>query len=391
MRALGRAVSHEWTLDPAWLSLNHGSFGATPRRVLAAQEEWRRRMEAQPGRFFRREMIPALREAAERLAALLGAEGRDLAFVENATTGCNAVLRSLRLESGDEILTLAHGYGAVRNAARFVAERAGAAVVEVPLPFPRPAAGELTARVSAALTRRTRIAVIDHITSPSALVLPVAEIAAACKREGVPVLVDGAHGPGQVPLDLPAIGADWYAGNCHKWLCAPKGCGLLWAARGRQAALHPVTISHGLGRGFIEEFDWTGTRDPSAFLAVGAAIGFFESLGGPALMARNADLARRAALFLAGRLGTETGAGPGMGAAMSLVRLPLRESVTPEQADSIRERLLDAQADVPVHVIDGSAWLRLSAHAYNEMQEYERLAELLEGILAIAPGAERRT
>ena len=391
MRVLGRSVRHEWTLDPAWLSVNHGSFGATPRRVLAAQEEWRRRMEAQPGRFFRREMIPALRKAAQRLATFLGAEGRDLAFVENATTGCNAVLRSLRLEPGDEVLTLAHGYGAVRNAARFVAERAGATVVEVPLPFPRPAAQEVAARVSGALTPRTRVAVIDHITSPSALVLPVAAIAAACKRAGVPVPIDGAHGPGQVPLDLPRIGADWYAGNCHKWLCAPKGCGLLWAAPERQAALHPVTISHGLGRGFLEEFDWTGTRDPSAFLAIGAALEFFQSLGGPALMARNADLARRAALFLADYLGTEAGAEAGMSAAMGLVRLPLRGSATPEQAETIRERLLDARADAPVHVIDGSAWLRLSAHAYNEMQDYERLAELLKGILATAPDAERRT
>jgi isopenicillin-N epimerase len=381
MRELGRAIRHEWTLDPTWLSVNHGSFGATPRRVLAAQNEWRRRMEAQPGRFFRREMIPALREAAGRVAAFLGAEGRDLAFVENATTGCNAVLRSLRLEPGDEILTLAHGYGAVRNAARFVAEQAGAAVIELPLPFPRPTAQAITECVSGALTGRTRIAVIDHITSPSALVLPVAEIVATCKRAGVPVLIDGAHGPGQVPLDLPTIGADWYAGNCHKWLCAPKGCGLLWAAPERQTSLHPVTISHGLGGGFLAEFDWTGTRDPSAFLAVGAAIEFFESLGGPALMERNANLARQAARFLADRLGTEIGADAGMNAAMGLLRLPLRGPMTPARADGIRERLLDVRADAPVHVIDGSAWVRVSAHAYNEMQDYECLADLLYAVL----------
>ncbi len=382
MRGLGRAVRQEWMLDPAWLSVNHGSFGATPRCVLAAQEEWRRRMEAQPGRFFRREMIPALRDAAARMATFIGAEGRDLALVENATTGCNAVLRSLRLEPGDEILTLAHGYGAVRNAARFVAERAGASVIELPLPFPRPTAQTVVERVSGALTGRTRIAVIDHITSPSALVLPVAGIVGACKQAGVPVLIDGAHGPGQVPLDLHAIAADWYAGNCHKWLCAPKGCGLLWAAPERQGALHPVTISHGLGRGFLEEFDWTGTRDPSAFLAIRSAIDFFEGLGGTALMERNADLACQAACFLAGQLGTEVGAEPDMTAAMSLVRLPLRGAVAPERADGIRERLLDAHADAPVHMIDGSAWLRLSAHAYNEMQDYERLAKLLGDVLA---------
>ncbi len=348
-------------------------------------------MEAQPGRFFRREMIPRLREAAGRLATFIGAEAGDLAFVENATAGCNAVLRSMRLEPGDEVLTLAHGYKAVRNAARFVAEQAGAKLIELSLPFPRPSGQALVARVAGALTARTRIAVIDHITSPSALVLPILEIVSACKQAGVPVLIDGAHGPGQVPLDLPAIGADWYAGNCHKWLCAPKGCGLLWAAPDRQASLHPVTISHGLGRGFLEEFDWTGTRDPSAFLAVGAAIDFLESLGGSALMERNADLARRAARFLADRLGTENGADAGMSAAMGLVRLPLRGPVTPARADALREALLDRRADAPVHVIDGAAWMRVSTHAYNEMQDYEHLAELARDVLATTSGAEGHT
>ena len=292
---LGKAVRDEWLLDWRWLHVNHGSFGAAPRAVLEVQQEWRRRMEAEPNGFFFQVLPEALRSAAESLGAFIGADGRDIAFVENATTGCNAVLRSLRLTAGDEVLVLSHGYPAVRNAARHIAERAEARVIEAEVPFPRPQPAAIIAGVGAALTRRTRIAVIDHITSPSALVLPLGEIVALCHSAGVPVLVDGAHAPGQIPLDLRAIGADWYVGNCHKWLCAPKGCGFLWAAPERQADLHPVTISHGYGKGFLAEFDWTGTADRSAVLCVAAAIDFHQRLGGRAARSapRNRGRGRR--------------------------------------------------------------------------------------------------
>lgn len=370
---LGHAIRHEWRLDRDWLSLNHGSFGAAPLAVLAAQEEWRRRMEAQPGRFFRRELGPALREAADRLGAFVNAAGRDLAFVPNATTGCNAVLRSFPLQPGDEVLVLDHGYAAVRNAARYAAERAGARVVTATLPFPCPTDDAVREAIAAALTDRTRLAVIDHITSPSALMLPVAEIVADCHAAGVKVLIDGAHAPGQVPLELGAIGADWYAGNCHKWLCAPKGCGFLWAAPDAQEGLHPVTISHGFGKGFLEEFDWTGTSDPSAFLSVTAALDFHQRLGGEALMARNAALAHEAAHLTAARLGTEIDHGNQPGTAMALVRLC--GAGGPEAADTIRDALMNYRIDAPVHAIDGVAWLRLSAFAYNEIEDYAAIAD----------------
>ena len=373
---LGRAVRHEWVLDPDFVSVNHGSFGATPRVVLAAQQDWQRRMEAQPGRFFRAILPDALRHAAGRLAAFLGADSKDLAFVENATVGCNAVLRSLAFGAGDEILVLTHGYGAVRNAVRYVAERAGARMTEAAVPFPRPDADAIVASVAAALTPRTRLAVIDHITSGSALVLPLERIIAACHAAGVPVLVDGAHGPGQVTLDLPALGADWYVGNCHKWLCAAKGCGFLWAAPSRQAGLHPVTISHGFGSGFLAEFDWTGTRDCSAWLSVGAAIDFHARLGGAALRARNVALAAEGAGLLARRLNTELGATAATAGAMGLVRLPLSGPVTAGRSEAMRTRLLAAGTDAPTHIIDGALWLRLSAHAYNEIADYERLAKI---------------
>jgi isopenicillin-N epimerase len=373
---LGSAVRHEWVLCRDFVSVNHGSFGATPRVVLSAQQEWQRRMEAQPGRFFRRVLPDALRHAADRLGAFIGADGKDVAFVENATVGCNAVLRSLSLAAGDEVLVLTHGYGAVRNAVRYVAERAGARMTEAVVPFPRPDADAIVAAVTTALTPRTKLAVIDQITSGSALVLPLQRIVAACHDAGVPVLVDGAHGPGQVALDICSLGADWYVGNCHKWLCAPKGCGFVWAASERQAGLHPVTISHGFGGGFLAEFDWTGTRDCSAWLSVGVAIDFHARLGGTALRGRNVALAAEATSLLSRRLNTEPGATGALAGAMGLVKLPLAGVVTAERSLRVREHLLDAGTDAPTHVIDGGLWLRLSAHAYNEISDYERLAEI---------------
>lgn len=378
--ALGAAIRHEWALDPAFLTLNHGSYGATPLCVLAAQDEWRRRMEAQPTRFFSRDCKPALRAAAAALAGFLHAEAEDLVFVPNATTGVNAVLRSLDFAPGDEILVLDHVYNAVRNTVRHVAARAGAAMVVAEIPFPRPTADAIVASLTNALTQRTRIAVLDHITSASALVLPIGWMIAACHEAGVPVLVDGAHAPGQVPLDLGALNADWYTGNCHKWLMAPKGCAFLHARADRQAVLHPVTISHGYTQGFAAEFDWTGTADPSPYLAIEASLDFYQRLGGAALAARNAALAGEAAALLAAHLHTETAALAAMTAAMGLVRLP--GAATMARAQALRERLLAAGTDTPVNLLAGALWLRISAQAYNQMGDYQRLAEILPGILA---------
>jgi isopenicillin-N epimerase len=378
---LGKAVRHEWVLDADFLSVNHGSFGAAPRVVLAAQRAWQQRMEAQPGRFMRAVLPDALRHAAERLGAFIGADGKDIAFVENATTGCNAVLRSLRLAPEDQILVLDLGYGAVRNTVRYLCERAGARMVDAAIPFPHPRPDAIVANIEAALTRRTRLAVVDHITSGSALVLPLQRIVAACHAAGVPVLVDGAHGPAQVTLDLRTLDADWYAGNCHKWLCAPKGSAFLYARRDRQEDLHPVTISHGFGKGYLEEFDWTGTRDPSAWLASATAIDFHARLGGDALMARNVALAAEATSLLARRLNTEPGATGEVAGCMGVVRLPLAGAATAERSADLRARLLAAGTDAPTHVLAGAIWLRLSAAAYNDIDDYARLADLVARVL----------
>jgi isopenicillin-N epimerase len=365
----------EWLLDPEVAFLNHGSFGATPRAVLAEQDHWRARMERRPTHFMDRELPLALRAAADRLAAFVGVRAEDLVFVENATAGCNTVLRSLRFAPGDEILVTDHGYPAVRKAAEYVAARAGARVVEAPVPFPLANAAQVVAAVSSRLGPRTRLAVFDHITSPTAVVFSVRELTALCRAAGVPVLIDGAHAPGMLSLDVPSVGADWYTGNCHKWLMAPKGSAFLWAAPERQADTHPLVISHGYGHGFTAEFDWVGTRDPSAWLSVPAAIDFHERLGGARLRERNAALTREQAMMLARTWATERGAPDSLTGSMAAVRLPLHEPATAERALELRRKLFDDhRIEVPVSPFAGALWARISAHAYNQAEDYARLA-----------------
>lgn len=373
---LGHPIRSEWDLDPAFLTVNHGSFGATPRTVLADQRAWQDRMERQPSRFMSTIYPAAIRHAADALGAFLNAGGSEIVFVDNATTGCNAVLRSLPIAPGQDVLILSHAYGAVRNAVRFATEQAGARITTAAIPFPDPTEDSLVAAVTGAITPNTCLAVIDHITSGSAIVLPAQRIVAACHAAGIPVLIDGAHAPGQIDLDLTAIGADWYVGNCHKWLCAPKGCGFLYAAPERQQGLHPGTISHGYGQGFLHEFDWTGTTDPSRFLAVTEAIAFHHRLGGAALRERNRALAARAAELIAHRLNGQVGTTGPVAGAMATIRLPA-EDPTPARALAIRQRLMEQGTDSPVHALDGALWLRISAFAYNDPDDYARLAELV--------------
>jgi isopenicillin-N epimerase len=370
----------EWDLDPGFLTVNHGSFGATPRSVIAAQRVWQDRMEAQPSRFMSTVYAGAIRDAADALGAFLNAGGRDIVFVENTTMGCNNVLQNCFLQADDGVMILSHAYAAVHNAIRFVAAKTGARIQVASIPFPDPTDDSLVAAVTAAITPKTRLAVIDHITSASAIVLPAQRIVAACHAAGVKVLIDGAHAPGQVALDLTAIGADWYVGNCHKWLCAPKGCAFLHAAPDRQAGLHPGTISHGYGQGFLAEFDWTGTTDPSRFLAVKDAIDFHHRQGGPGLMARNRALAAEGGALIARRLNTNVGTSGSVAGAMATIRLPM-EDASPERALAIRARLMAAGTDAPVHALDGALWLRISAFAYNELRDYARLADIVAEVL----------
>ena len=334
-----RAVADPWLLDPDVVFLNHGSFGACPQPVLDYQQAMRARLERQPVQFFVRDLEDLLDEARAALGAFLGAPAQDLAWVPNATTGVNAVLRSLALEPGDELLVIDHEYNACRNTLDFVAARAGARVVVVPLPFPIADPETAVAAILARVSDRTRLALIDHVTSQTGLVLPIARIVAALRDRGVETLVDGAHAPGMLPLDLSGLGAAWYTGNCHKWLCAPKGAGFLYVRPDLQSTVRPVTISHGANATrrdrsrFLLEFDWTGTGDPTAILAVPEALRFMGGLlagGWPALREHNRTLVLEGRDMLCASLGIEPPCPDDMIGSLSSLPLPDGDGAPPE-------------------------------------------------------------
>ena len=378
MIAFGRPLRRRFMLEPGTAFLNHGSFGTAPRAVLGAADRWRRRMEANPDRFMREQLPGALRRAAARLAGFLGVGEKDLAFVDNATAGVNAVLRSLALRPGDEILATTHTYNAVRQTMRHVCGRTGAKLVEARIDLPVEDVAGLFLPVAEKMNRRTKLVVLDHIASPTGLIFPVRRLAALARARGARVLVDGAHAPGQLELDIASLGADWYTGNCHKWLFAPKDSGFLWARSGAQAGLHPPVISHGYGRGFAAEFDWTGTRDFSAWLAVPDALDFFLAMKPSRIRAYNHRLATEAAQRIADAWGTPLDGPPQLHGSMMAIRLPqsLQRS-DPNQLMTewaARHRLV-----VAVMAIGGALWARISAQAYNAPGDYQRLAALARG------------
>lgn len=373
----GRALLAEFSLDPAIVHLNHGSFGAVPRAVQQAHAALSARIEANPSRFFRRDYLELIRGAAESVADFLGGTGEEWAFVDNATTGVNTVLASFPLAPGDEIVVTDHVYPAMRKAAHFHARRTGAVLVEARVPFPLRDGAQVLEALEAAFTPRTRLCLLDHVTSETALVFPVAEAARLCHDAGIALLVDGAHAPGMLPLDVPALGVDFWTGNGHKWLFTPRGCAFLWCAPAWRGRIRPLMISHGYEQGFTAEFDWVGTRDVAAPLSAPAAIAFHRRLGGPGLMARNAALAAEAAEMVAADLGTEVG-GPVEGS-IAAVRLPARPDETDREAlhDRLRE---DSGIETFIQFIGDAAWVRLSAQAYNELDDYQRLAQALRNL-----------
>lgn len=390
------ALAGHWLLDPAVVFLNHGSFGACPRPVLDLQTRLRERMEREPVTFLVTEFEPLLDQAREALAQFLGADAGDLAFVPNATTGFNAVLRALEFSAGDELLATTHGYNAARNALEYVASRSGAKVVYAEVPFPVRSAAEVFDAIMSGVTARTRLALIDHVTSPTALIFPISDLVEALESRGVQTLVDGAHAPGMMPLDLRRLGASYYTGNCHKWLSAPKGAAFLFVRRDRQELVRPAIISHGANSPrtdrsrFLLEFDWVGTDDPTAYLCIPAAIEFFGTLvpgGWPAVMRHNHHLALEARDLLCSRLKIPHPAPDEMLGSMATVMLPDGvgdQVLSPLDSDPLHHLLFDRFGiEVPVW-----PWpqppkraLRISAHLYNDRSEYESLASALDEVL----------
>jgi len=386
-----------WRLDPEVAFLNHGSFGACPIGVLEHQRRLRDRMERQPVQFLARDLEPLLDAARVELAAFIGAGAAQLAWVNNATTAVNAVLQSLALTTGDELLTTDHEYNACRNVLEFAAGRSGANVVVVPVPFPVASSDEVVGAVLAGVTGRTRLALLDHVTSQTGLVLPIRRLVRELDGRGVDTLVDGAHGPGMVDLNLDDLGAAYYAGNCHKWLCAPKGAAFLHVRADLRERVRPVVISHGANseRGdrprFHLEFDWVGTDDPTAVLCVPEAIRFMGSLlegGWPELRRRNRQLALQARDELCRALGIERPCPDEMIGSMAALPLPPGASDPPASAlytDPLQSALLERwRIEVPVipWPAPPDRLVRISAQLYNSVEQYRRLGRALADLLA---------
>lgn len=373
----GHARLADFSLAKGVAHLNHGSYGAAPRVVTDAAQVWRERMEADPTSFFRDELPSATRAAIKRVAGFLGGRAEDWAFLENATQGTNAIIASLKLEPGDELICLSQVYNAVGNTLRHYGERAGARIVIVPVPVPFTDPAPVLAALKSAIGPRTRLATFDHISSAGAVVFPIREMAAICRERGVPVAIDGAHVPGQLPLDVPSLGVDWYVGNLHKWAFAARGTAVIWCAPERQAALHPVSISHYLGQGFAVEFDFSGTRDSSAWLAVPEALDYLAPLDPEAVHAHNNALAREAAEMLADAWDSEIAAVPRFSAAMASVRLPGVTAADRTAARRIARHLRETYGiSAGVMTIDGGVWLRVSAQIYNEIDDYRPLTAI---------------
>ncbi len=372
------AMKALWGIDPNVTFLNHGSFGATPRRVLAEQRRWQDEMEREPVRFLARELGPRLQAVRGQVAAFLGADREGLVFVPNATTGVNAVLRSLPWQPGDEILLADMSYNAVKQTVHYLRDHFGVVPVEAVVPFPLQEPAEVTAAFEGRIGPKTRLLLVDHVVSPTALVWPVADLVALAHAHGVPILVDGAHAPGMLDVQIDALGADFYTGNLHKWAYAPKGTAVLWVAAPYRDRIHPVSISHAYGQGLLAEFDWTGTADPSAWLAVPAALDFHAGL--PGLREICHRLVQDGRRVIADALGVPLPHpdDPRLYANLAAIPVPGPFSGNPGDAAARTAALYAShQIEVPFTTYDGRLWVRISANAYNAPEDYRRLADAL--------------
>ena len=371
-------------LRPGVTYLNHGSFGACPRPIFERYQAWQRELEAQPVEFLGRRFPVLMRTAREALAAFVGAEPDDLVFVPNATTGLNAVARSLQLGPGDEVLTTDHEYGALDRTWTFICEKAGARYVRRPVALPPASPDQVADAVWAGVTERTRVLFLSHITSTTGLIFPVAELARRARQRGILSVVDGAHAPGQIPLDVTAVGADFYAGNCHKWMNAPKGSAFLHARRDAQTLMQPFVVSWGWRperpgpSRYVDEHEWQGTRDIAAYLSLPAAIEFMRAHDWALVQRSCHELAAIArdrvnAVTLRAPL---TPPGSEWFAQMATVALP------PCDHELLQRRLYDEFAvEIPTFGWNGGSYLRVSIQAYNDESDVDALLRGLETLL----------
>lgn len=364
--------------------LNHGSFGACPLPVFEKYREWQMELERQPVEFLGRRFDDLMRTARTSLARYVNAPLDDLVYVPNATTGLNVVARSLAFKPGDEILTSDHEYGALDRTWRFLCQKRGAVYKPCSIALPVTTTEAFVEEFWSNVTPRTKVIFLSHITSPTALIFPVKEICRRAREAGILSIVDGAHAPGQIPLDLTELKVDLYAGNCHKWMNAPKGAGFLYARREKQALLEPLVVSWGWESDtpgpsrFVDEQEWQGTRDIAAYLSVPAAIEFMEKNDWSRVQGESHDLAR----YARNEITRVTGLAP-----LSpdppewyaqMVALPL----PPCHADDLKRRLYDDfHIEVPIITWNGRQMVRVSIQGYNDSSDVDALISALETLL----------
>lgn len=381
---LRAAALRMFPLDRSYAFLNHGSFGSCPYEVLARQQELRLEIEARPIEMLARRLTPMLREAAAHVGRFVGASPDRLGFVTNATEGINAVLRSIAWREGDEVIVVDHVYNAMRQSIRRLGHEHGVVLREIEIPLPIRDEHSWIGPVTSAFTDRTRLLLIDHVTSPTALVVPVGSLVRAARARGIFTLIDGAHAPGSMPLAVDALDADAYAANMHKWTCAPKGSGILVVRAGLKWTVHPLATSHEYGNGFTPEFDWQGTRDPTAWLATPAALDCLGALGWERIRSRNHALAAWAQRWLCERWSVEpvSPVDGSMIASMAAVRLPEGAERRFETPAALQAALYGkARVEIPVIDWKGRWHVRVSCHLHTDQAAVERLEEAVRVVL----------
>lgn len=359
----------DFLIDPKVIFLNHGSFGACPRPVYDAWQNWQRRLESQPVRMLGREIEGLLRAAITPLAQYVGAPAEDMIFVQNATSGVNLVAFSLTLAPGDEVLATDHEYGACSYAWQEVCRRTGARYVQRPVPLPLSTPEAFTEHVWQGVTTNTRVIFISHITSPTGVIFPVDEIIQRARERGILTLIDGAHTPGHIPLSLAALGPDFYTGNCHKWMCAPKGSGFLYARPEVQPLLTPMPVSWGYPeRSFTTRHDKAPTRDPSAYLSVPAALDYIRTHDWPAMQAQSHRLLAQTGDALARAAGCQPLSSERDCAQLMAFALP------PVDIDRLKTRLYDHyHIEIPIYRWNDRPIMRLSVMGYNTQSDLDHL------------------
>jgi len=371
-----------WSLDPSVTFLNHGSFGAAILPALEAQAGWRTEMEREPVDFLVRMLPAALDEARAAASSFLRADPQGFAFVPNATTAISTVLANRAPGPRDRVVITDHSYPAVVKAATKACREGGGELVVVQLPLPLPPSDTIVRAIASSLDDRTRLVIVDHVTSPTAVILPVEEIVRECRRRGVAVLVDAAHSVGMLPVDVDALGADFWTGNFHKWCCAPKGSAALVVGAEHRRDVHPLVTSHGFGGTFQEAFDWTGTADVTAWLSVPAALEAMAALGWDRVRRHNHEVVTYGQRVLSAALGTEPPVPPEAFGSMAIAALPDGVATTTQDAVGLTDRLFEhTRIEVPIVAWNRMGFVRLSAQVYNRPADYDRLAEALPRLL----------